>query len=603
MNGLCLYVGLFIFLFTLSQWCFAEPFPIDLPSKEVEKLKIYAKNMKGEQSEILLRSLMENQIESPVTAYLIARFLAKNNAFSAARRFYEYGRDLNHYASAVEYYNYLAFGKGGEQDILESLRYFTDLQDRPFYDAVLQFYFLHFDIEKHWPLGIRQNYVYWLEYGADNIHSRDEDEQWGKANLYKIIANDYAYSANYFASKKQYDRQINDLKIARSYYKKGNLRTKLIELNAKMDEAIRKETETIAEADNRLLEGTCKRIFSSEVDRLKEFKFTQSDIVRHPSKSAELANDYRESVLSIPAGLKPDTDVTLYFGAIKLPDLFRLYLSVDPAFASFDEIVVEAANNINTLNVAIYAENALMRDLIVRLLAELNIHVECASEKLVLVTENGGLPRSHYFNAHFVVEWNGDVRYLNDSFEGKGNIAYENGERHFGNFKNSKLYGAGRLERNSGGEVIQNERFDNGTLQGVGKVLHDGEAMYIGDYIDTGFAGTGAFAKYEYRYTGEHESLTPHGKGRIEYLKRNLPEDHTIKFWYPIAAPADVAAWFDGAFEHGKRHGLGVCGIISPSGKEQELSCEYYEDHLIKLDDLRLLPEKASYQTHFRWQK
>jgi hypothetical protein len=218
------------------------------------------------------------------------------------------------------------------------------------------------------------------------------------------------------------------------------------------------------------------------------------------------------------------------------------------------------------------------------LLADLGLGADCSGGKIRFYVEDSTRLKPKLLAGDFIVDWAG-VKAINGSLEGNGSLTFAGGSRYKGDVVAGLPHGKGEYHFDS--RVFAGDNFVDGMLYGKGEWLEDGHAVQRGEFQGNLLNGTGAIG-YGYGaviFEGNFKDHVLDGEGKATYF-----EADNLNTYYLALDNNYPPRWsYTGKFKDGKKT-TGNCTIYRDRQPVDTFSCEFFEDSLVKVGDVSLMP-------------
>ena len=532
-----------------------------------------------------------------VNLQMVGWLYRKAKHYEKSRFWYQKAHAAGNEYGMVGYADLMIQEKGGPRDLDQGLSIYKRLlkygraHSSTFYLYTLNtiYYDFHFqtDIVK----------LYWYEYFSNhkiNIKNA-QDTSAGSRRLYNHVAEAYEDSANPFSESFVYgsdEKDDNKLHKARIFYKKARNIEKISSINAVISGSYGVKEPKLSK---KKINHVCQQAFNHSARDFQEFLQAQQKILTNPLKHQSIAKDYHAKTQK-RYGIQRD-NASLNFLTISLKKLINIYLNFAFDISSSSGHTVKFDKRMDDIYIMSRMQDRSFTAYINILIEHYGISATCENTVLEFTLPDSPHPPGQLITSHLITQWDGDFILSNLGLTGKGQLSFEGTFGFHGEVENNLPKEKGKYVTATGETILEGESFANGMLSGIGQVFMSGNKIYTGDLQENDFSGSGEFSKERYRYTGELIRGEPHGLGRMEHLLRN--KNQTRMYYYPLDQEAPIISFYEGEFNDGKKHGKGNCGIKNKDGNYDEFRCKFYQDNLIMVNDISLLPPGASTATHF----
>jgi hypothetical protein len=505
----------------------------------------------------------------------------EEKAFSWYKQAHEHG-NIN---GSTDYADYLFYGKAGVTDFQQAARIFAELirknktgYERGWLNTI------------NWGIaGIDTAIVAaaWADYFLQSPDHRDEfsnDEQTGQAELHNRLGNYYRWST---AGSNTDEAQVDAFRLNSAYYhyQQAHDTSSMAEIDAQR----KKPTEPI-HSDNLspFKDYACSMFARNNVD-FQEFEHTQQRIFNHPQQTKKLISQFRNSLIKSYTQKKfgKDANATLDWNSEAMPmdSLLQLFFDFLNDNKWMPTLTYDDSIKKIPVRIIIHEQPAFIT--LNLLLASYGIGATCSDNTVHFFVDNSYKAKSHLFTTHFITQWD-KVLLEKNQLSGNGNIYFEKTFSYSGDIINNLPNGKGKYNE-SNNSFIAGDNFVNGILYGNGERVEFGHSVEQGSYqgyMLDGYGEQGIGVGNCHVSKGSFKAGLQEGTGAITYYKCGK----YINYWY-LPVNNDLAPiWsFTGNFKAGKKT-TGTCSIYKNKVVVDTFTCEFFEDSLVKIGDVSLLP-------------
>lgn len=518
--------------------------------------------------------------------------------YSNARRFFKLSADRGFVYGISDYGKFLLKGLGGDQQFIKGIKLLLRLSrnhNNHFATAFLTeleriSHISNFDTEI--------NRLYWIEYFANkSVNAKEYDKKYKEPkDQYQIIAEYYeklsgAESDKYvFGHDRVRDRFLN---LARKYQKKSGNIEEVVRINRVISGGSRLSGELSSE-----IQHSCKELYDHRHSIASTHREIQNKILRGEYRERLSIEDFDDlflQSLTIDNGDK----ISFSFQNISLYSALELFLNFSFGL-QIDQSQVVVSEDLKDVSIMARFRNYPVNVVLALLLEKFQLGLTCEKSRFSIRTSEDFPKKTVFFTPHFITHWEGDLKLTGDDLEGEGVISYGSFLVVDGQIKRSMLNGKGRIHY-LGGESLAGNNFTDNILSGQVELSFAEGVTYRGEYLNNKPDGSGEIFNTFYRYQGEFENGLENGEGYMENIKHLQPDDYLLKAMYPLNYKQyQVVSSYLGGFVKGKKHGIGTCSVFANGRKSDEFSCEFYNDNLISLAGISLLPPGANKSIHFQ---
>ncbi|HQQ62689.1 MAG TPA: hypothetical protein PLF22_03865 [Pseudomonadales bacterium] len=442
----------------------------------------------------------------------------------------------------------------------------------------------------------------WFDYfiaNPDLVTVCCNDPKDGVPELHRRLAEYYRWDAPYRNTVSESQKSESFwLNKAYEQYSIAGYPEEMAKVKKQLDES--NDQESIKNLDKKISESMnaapiqvpdqsslCKNVFDHRHEDMARFHSVQQDIFRNKKKAKKLVANFNQEMKAKyqNSGMVSHYDngtISIDFPAVSAKSLMTLLFD----FADLDsrDSVLQFDLPPKEPLILSYGEKLLPAVTANLLLADMGLGADCSGGKIRFYIEDSTRLKPKLLAVDFIVDWAG-LQFRNESLQGNGSLTFASGTRYKGEVLAGLPHGKG--EYNFGGQVFVGDNFVDGMLYGKGEWLKDGHSIQRGEFHRNLLNGTGAIG-YGYGVVVLEGNFKDHvldGEGKATYFEAdNLNTNHlALDNNYP-------PRWsFTGKFKDGQKT-TGNCMVYRDRKPADTFRCEFFEDSLVKVGDVSLLP-------------
>ena len=427
----------------------------------------------------------------------------------------------------------------------------------------------------------------WLDYfinHPDLVYASPDNPNEGIPEIHRRLGYYYRWEArNHIPDNAPPNAYNKLLDLALEHYRQAGDAENITEL----EKETRLATSTPTIQKNQPDPLLCKALQQGNPDLLAMQKI-QTQIFKNPAKANSLAklfhNDLNSRYPASAGGNQVGDTLDLSFESIDLRNITEVYFD----FMYGDKApLLEFGPGINDTRIFVKFDKQTALPTFSLLLASYGVVAECRSDSIRFTIADAERAKPHLFTPHFITQWD-SVLYNGTTLSGTGHINYEDTFHYRGEIANALPNGTG-IYSDSGNtnpeHYFLGDHFVGGVLYGHGVRVVDRLVTQEGQFE----ANKPVFPNMVgYSYSCE---VIPEIDQGIATETHYDCSDSKYRQYFNMAVHSTLPPlWqYYGEYRDGKKT-TGTCSVYKDAKIADTFHCEFYNNSLIRIDDILLLP-------------